>query len=123
MASARYGANVTRADAIIIFFSVPDLVAGLGMNPGDKPHPIAQDFLKLQRRSARGYACPLCTEVYHQEQTLWDHGLKNHRDSLGELGSTEVASTRRHFRQQALDKAYVDVSITHRSSFPFRPAC
>ena len=105
--SARYGANITPADGILIFFNLPDLVPGSGMSSGDKPHPLARNFLELQRRSAKGYACPLCTEVHHQEQTLWDHALRNHQNSLGELGSTEVAR-RRQFRQQALDKAYVN---------------
>ena len=89
------------------------------MNPGDKSHPLTQKILQHQRRAAKGYACPLCTEVYHQEQTLWDHGLKNHLDLLGELGSTEMANAmRKKFRQQALDKAYVDFCTTSASRLP-----
>ena len=117
--SAKYGANIAPSDAVIIFFSLPDLVPGSGMNSGDKPHPLVRNFLELQRRSAKGWPCPLCTEEYHQEQTLWDHGLQDHQNSLGELESTEVASrVRRQFRQQALDKAYVDFYTIPASQSP-----
>ena len=76
------------------------------MNPGGTSHPLTQKILQHQRRAAKGYACPLCTDLYHQEQTLWDHALKNHLNVLGESGPTEVANeTRKRFRQQALDKA------------------
>ena len=116
------GANVTPANAIIIFLNLLDLVAGPGMNSGDKSHPFARNYLEHQRRSANGYACPFCTEVYHQDQepALWEHGLQNHPDSLGNLGSTEMANTviRRRFRQQALDKAYVDFCTTSTSRLP-----
>ena len=115
------GANITPANGIIISLNLLDLVAGPGMNLGDKAHPIAQNFLEHQRRSAKGYACPLCTDLYYQDQILWDHALKNHRDSLGDLGSMEMANTvRKRFRQQALDKArlYVDFCTTAASRLP-----
>ena len=110
------GANVTPANAIIIFLSLP---AGSGMNPGDKSHPLTQKILEHQRRVAKGYACPFCTEVYHQEQTLWDHALKNHLNLLGDLGSTEMANAmQKKVRQQALQKAYVDFCTTSASRLP-----
>lgn len=92
------------------------------MNLGDKSHPLAQKILEHQRRCAKGYACPLCTDVYHQEQTLWDHALKNHLNLLGDLESTEMANAvRKRFRQQALDKAYVDFCTASTSRLPFLP--
>ena len=100
------GANVTPANIITIFLILPDLLVGPGMSSGEKAHPLARRILEHQRRSAKGYACPLCTEVYHEEQTLWDHALKIHQNLHGE---------RRHFRQQALDKAYVDFCTTSAS--------
>lgn len=113
------GANITPANGIVIFLNLPDLVAGPGMDLGDRSHPLAQKFLEYQRRSTKGYPCPSCTDVYHQEQTLWDHALKIHRESLGDLGSTEMVNTvRKRFRQEALDKAYVDFFTTSASRLP-----
>ena len=77
-------------------------------NPPKKPNPLARDFLESKRRSAKGYACPFCTEVYHQEPKIWEHALQNHRASLGDLKTEEkTESARKQFRQLALDKAYV----------------
>ena len=75
------------------------------MNKGH--HPLA-DFLELQRKTAKGYACPVCTQTLSQEPKIWEHGVQNHPEYLGDIGSAEKAdNARQRFRQEALDKAYV----------------
>ncbi len=70
----------------------------------NKVHPFT-GFLELQRKTAKGYTCPICEEIYHQEPKIWAHGLRNHQEYLGNTGSTEKAEgIRKRFRQEALDK-------------------
>ena len=77
-------------------------------NPPRKSNPFDRDFLESKRKSAKGYACPFCTDIYTQEPIIWRHGLQNHRAFLGDLRTEEkTEEARRQFRQQALDKGYV----------------
>jgi hypothetical protein len=86
-------------------------------NPPSKPNPLARDFLESKRKSAKGYACPFCTDIYTQEPRIWRHGLQNHRMSLGNLETQEkTEEARRQFRQQALEKGYV---VPHTTLLPY----
>ena len=78
--------------------------AGAGMST---EHPITRNFLELQRKTARGFACPLCEQIYHEDLKIWNHGVSKHAQYLGTLGSGEKAQdgARRRFRQQAIEKA------------------
>jgi len=80
----------------------------VGMN---RDHPLGRDFLELQRKSAKGYTCPVCGDIFTAEPKLWDHGSRNHPGYLEDLGSTEKAEggARKRFRQEALDQTYVQI--------------
>lgn len=83
-------------------------IASVGMN---KDHPLQRDFLELQRKTAKGYTCPVCGGLYLAEPKLWDHGVRSHPGYLEGLGWTEKAEAgaRKRYRQEALDQTYVQI--------------
>lgn len=75
----------------------------------NRDHPLGRDFLELQRKTARGYTCPLCGGIFSAEPKLWAHGVRNHQGYLEDLAAMEKAEggARKRFRQEALDETYV----------------
>lgn len=87
-------------------------------------NPFDRDFLESKRKSAKGYACPFCNDIYTQEPKIWGHGLQNHRAFLGDLETEETTKeARRRFRQQALDKGYVVAHTTLLPDIVFDSTC
>ncbi len=77
----------------------------------NKDHPLGRNFLELQRKTAKGYTCPVCGEVFSAEPKLWDHGVRKHPDHLADLDLMEKAEgpARSRYRQEALDYTYVQI--------------
>ncbi|KAL2043723.1 hypothetical protein N7G274_003242 [Stereocaulon virgatum] len=91
-------------------------------HPPRKIIPLERDFLESKRKSAKGYACPVCNDIYTQEPRLWGHGLQNHRAFLGGLGTEEeTKEARRQFRQQALEKGQKRAKSDKAAPVPAEP--
>ena len=76
------------------------------MSSTDKPHFLARKFQDLQRSTARGYICPVCSEAFQAEPKLWQHAKSLHPNSLGYTEEAQEADARKQFRQEAIDRAY-----------------
>ena len=77
------------------------------MSNESKHHFLARKIQDFQRSTARGYVCPVCTELFQQEPKLWQHAKSSHPDSLGYSEPAGEAEARKQFRQEAIDRAYV----------------
>ena len=83
------------------------------MTQGSRGLPVTRNFLELQRPSKKGYCCPICPEIshqepriWHQEPRIWEHALKVHKELLGALETPEmVRVARQKYREQALAHA------------------
>ena len=75
----------------------------------DKPHFLARKIQDYQRASAKGYICPICThnENFQQEPKLWEHAKALHLQELGISENGDEGDVRKHFRQNAMERAYV----------------
>ena len=73
----------------------------------DNPAFVARKFQDAQRLAAKGYACPLCSETFHAEPKLWEHGRTRHIKELGLSDAVAEAEIRKRFRHDAVGKAYV----------------
>lgn len=73
----------------------------------EKPHFLARRFQNLQRRTARGFICPICSQYYEQEPKIWEHAVRAHLEVLGISSPTEQNEIRKKFRNEAMERAYV----------------
>ena len=83
------------------------------MSNESKHHFLVRKIQDSQRSIARGYVCPVCTELFQQEPKLWQHAKSSHPEALGYTELAGEAEARKQFRQEALDRAYVVSSFLH----------
>ena len=69
------------------------------------PHFLARKIQNFQRASARGYACPLCSQYYLHEPKFWEHAVSSHLEVLGISAATEQNEIRKKFRTEAMENA------------------
>lgn len=73
----------------------------------DKPAFVARKFQDAQKLAAKGYSCPLCSDTFPADPKLWQHAKVRHYEELGLGDMADEEGTRKRFRREAIEKAYV----------------
>jgi len=73
-----------------------------------RPLFIPRKLPDTQRLAALGYCCPLCCDKFHADSKLREHAKTHHGENLGLVIGVHDENARKHFRREAIAKAYAD---------------